>query len=51
MYKSSEADIAAAMQQYGSVLKAPDKITYFLNVIDDVMKAAHARSEQRPSND
>jgi hypothetical protein len=42
MYKPSTADVAAATQHYGAVLKAPDKITHFLNVIDDVMKARQA---------
>ena len=39
MYKPSNADLAAAMQQYGAVLKAPDHVTHFLSVIDDAMKA------------
>ena len=45
MYKPSEADVAAATQQYGAILKAPNKITHFLNVIDDVMKAGQARTK------
>jgi hypothetical protein len=41
MYKPSKADLAAATQRYGAVLKAPDHLTHFLSVIDDVMKARH----------
>jgi len=39
LYKPSDAVMSAAMKQFGTVLKAPDRITHFLNIIDDVMKA------------
>jgi hypothetical protein len=42
MYKANKTDLAAAAQQYGAVLSAPDRITHFLGVIDDVMKARQA---------
>jgi hypothetical protein len=39
MYKPSETEITAAVQHFGAILKAPDRITHFLSVIDDVVKA------------
>jgi hypothetical protein len=38
MYDPSKADMADAEKQFVCLLKAPEKITHFLNVIDDLMK-------------
>jgi hypothetical protein len=50
MYQPSKAEMAAAEKQFICLLKAPEKITYFLNVIDDLMKtrldAAKAATSQ-----
>jgi len=39
LYKASPEAIASATKQFGTVLTAPDRITHFLSVIDDAMKA------------
>ena len=48
MYQPSKAEMAAAQKQFVCLLKAPERITYFLGVIDDLMKtrldAAKART-------
>lgn len=38
MYQPNATEIAAAEKQFVCLLKAPEKINYFLNVIDDLMK-------------
>ena len=38
MYRPSKAEMAAAEKQFVCLLKAPDRIAYFLRVIDDLMK-------------
>jgi hypothetical protein len=45
LYKPSNADLSLATQQYGTVLTAPDKMTHFLSVIDDVMRARRATTK------
>jgi hypothetical protein len=39
LYKPSAEEIATATKQFGTVLTAPDRVTHFLSVIDDAMKA------------
>jgi hypothetical protein len=39
LYKPSAEQIASATKQFGIVLTAPDRVTHFLGVIDDAMKA------------
>jgi hypothetical protein len=38
MYQRSQAETAAAEKQFVCLLKAPERISYFLNVLDDLMK-------------
>jgi hypothetical protein len=45
MYQPSEADFAAAQKQFVCLLKAPEKISYFLNLIDDLMETRLAAAK------
>ena len=38
MYQRSKADVAAAEKQFVCLLKAPERISRFLSVLDDLMK-------------
>ena len=45
MYQPSKAEMAAAEKQFVCLLKAPERITYFLGVIDDLMKTRLAAAK------
>jgi hypothetical protein len=49
LFKANKVEIAAAEKQFGAVLQAPDRITHFLSVIDDVMKARLSASGAKAS--
>lgn len=42
MYQRSKAEIAAAEKQFVCLLKAPERISRFLSVLDDLMKTRRA---------
>jgi len=51
MYQPSKAEMAAAEKQFVCLLKAPERISHFLTVLDDLMKTRSAAQRNTPKTE